>query len=63
MIDEKEWRKERRDYRHFLEGKKRNNEEWLELIEKDKGMKLFWEAVRINRHKGFKMDETISNEQ
>ena len=42
-VEGKEWRRQRRDYRNFLDSKKRRkNKEWLELLEKDKGMKLFW---------------------
>ena len=41
-ISEEGWRRKRRECRNFLECKKRNKgKEWLEEIEKDKGMRLF----------------------
>ena len=64
MIKGKEWRRQRRDHRNFIEAKKRRkNEEWLEQLERDKGMKLFWEAVRSSNRKGPGTEETISKER
>ena len=63
-IEEKEWRNRRREYRYFIEGKKRSKDrEWLEDVEKDKGMKLFWKAVSAGKRKSARVDKSITNEQ
>ena len=62
-ISEEEWRKKRRKDKNFLENKKcSKGKEWLLEMEKDKGMKLFWEAVRSNKRYGAQVDSSISTE-
>ena len=63
-IEEKDWRSRRREYRYFIEGKKRSRDkEWLEEVEKDKGMKLFWKAVGAGKKKGATIVKSITKEQ
>ena len=60
-ISEEEWRKQRREYKNFLENKKWNKgKEWLLEMEKDKGMKLFWGAVRSNKRYGAQVDSSTA---
>lgn len=68
-IDEKEWKKKEcrntgiQEYRKFIEAKKRDKAKvWIEEIEKDKSMRLFWERVE-DKKKRDQIDKDITQRE